>query len=241
MTTFIVSYETAIIFVMTLAYVIVGEIKFSAKPLDNVFFLIAYAIPISNNVFFFITIINVYWRFNDILEVTRHELKIYEMKLVYKIYNRLNEIVPKINQYYLLNTILALLDLLVITINVAFLVYDTFIHELPLENFILAGGACFYIFLSGTICFLIIEYSSFISSVNCKIKMNLNKIALRRSEVKFYKMCHVGFLQIENTQNKISCGLFNFDWKLIFILMSSFFSYLWTMFQVDLMFNKKNV
>lgn len=231
-----------IFLVMTLAYLIVGicDISFSVKPLDNLFFLVAFSFPMFNNALLYIALLNIYWRFKDFQKISKKLKSNDELKLLSKIYSKLNAILINVNSFYVLNTVLALLDLLTITITSTFLIYDVIAHSLPLENLILAGGAFIYIFTSGFICVLIIGCSSFIKNINVNIMVEINKIAMIENKLKVYKFCQVAILQIENTQNKITCGLFEFDWKLIFTFIATFFSYLWTMFQVDLMFNKKS-
>lgn len=156
------------------------------------------------------------------------------------IYSKLNGVVTQLNRFHVLNVTLSLLDLLIISINIAFLIYDIIVHSLPLENYVLVAGALIYVSTAGFICILIIFYSSFINDLNSKIILNLNNFALKNNKKKTFKLCQLGILQVENTENKISSGLFEFNIKFIFAMMTSFFNYLWMLLQVDLMVNNEN-
>lgn len=154
-----------------------------------------------------------------------------------KIFDKISETISLINRFHAFNAVEAFLDLLVTVINVTYLIFDVIAHSRNLSNFLIIGGACMYIATTGIICILIFAYSSLIYNIQEKIIAKNNSIGMKFSNLKLRKFSIISTMHLENSKNEISCSLFLFNWKHIFLMMSSYFSYLIVMMQFDFMIN----
>ena len=167
------------------------KISYSVKPLDNIFFLISFTFPISQNVVFYITLKSILWRLKSVQQISERKLSADELRIIYKFLDHLNEIFVKVNRYYSFNIVLTFFDIWSICVNATYLFYDVTIHSLPFINYVLVFGAYMYNFTAGYVCFLIIFTASHIDDNYANILINLNFSALReekRKTFKFYQL-----------------------------------------------------
>lgn len=209
------------------------NVKFDSLPLTNIFFVISYSIPITCNLIFFVTILNFVWRLEGLQESL--ELKS-DLKIVSKIFNRTCDTITLMNQYHVLNTIVAMLNMLGVMITITFLLYDITVHSLRLNNFFIIAGGYSYVITSGLICLIIYKYSSKIDNLMNEISMEVNNYG--NADKKYQKRAQLASLNFLNSKNEISCGLFKLNWSHIFTIIASFYSYLITMIQFDAMINE---
>lgn len=210
------------------------NINFDSIPLNNVYFLVIMSLPMTWNVIFFIVILNIYWRYQSILEALRGENSTSRLIFLIKIHDKLNAIIPALNRYFVLNVAFSLFNVLVISITNIFLIYDIITHSLEMNNFLIIVGGSSYILTSGLVIILIITYSSFINNTNDGIIATVTNTAMRFNEKKLLKISHLVILQVESTRRKISSGLFEIDWKLMLTSVSSVVAYVIVMLQFDL-------
>lgn len=211
------------------------DIKFDSIPLKNVYFLVFLSLPTIYNVIFFINILNLLWRYQSISIIMKDEGSITRWKLIMIIYEKLNVTIASINRYFMFNMVFSLFNVWIILITTVFLIYDIIIHSLLLDNFILIAGSSFYIITSGLISLMTVSYSSRIADLNERIVQNINQIKMKMNDRKLQQFTELAILQVENTKIEISGGIFVLNWKVIFIMISSFISYFFVLLQFDIM------
>lgn len=218
------------------------KVKFDSLPLDNVCFLISYSIPITCNLTFFVTVLNLFWRQKSILKILKSKNfnSTNEIKILSKVLHRMSETISLINQYHMFNIIISLMDILNVSITITFLLYDISIHSLNQSNFfVILGGYC-YAITSGLIYILITAYSSKIVNSAEEIAIKINQLGVNSTNKNIQKISHLTILNYQNSQSEISCGLFTLNWNHLFTMIASFFSYLITMIQFDSIINGNN-
>lgn len=241
MNTILITYSFYNFLDKFLAHTLVNifNINLDSLPLTNVPFLISYSIPITFNVIFFIILLSLFWRLKSLSGLfenykfsSRKELKMFT-----KIFDQISETINFINRFYIFNTVGSLLDLLVISINITYLAYDIIVNSRNPMNFLIVAGACNYIFTSGLICILIIAYSSFIQNLQDTIIFKINGLGTKCSDLKNKKFSLISTMHISTLKNEISCEFFVFNWKHLFVMISSYFSYVIVTVQFDFMIN----
>lgn len=203
-------------------------------PLDDLSFLITFMLPTAFNLIFVVTLINITWRLKTIDEFLGVHMTRQELKIILKIYSKIDGTISNVKKYFSINTMICFEDVLLTALMTTFLAYDIVVHSLMIKDVILMLGGYSYVFVSGFSCVMVVIYSSKINSLK---KSSLLKIIGMRLKIygKFGKICDLGILQIDSSMLQISCGLFTFDSYFIFTIISSFFSYLVVVLQFDIM------
>ena len=150
-----------------------------------------------------------------------------------RIWGKVEDLIEALNKYITFNYILAFWNFFMLFLMISFLGYDILVHDLGSEDriFFLAGIS--FSFWSGLNCVIVIIYSmSFDHTMKYSIRI-FNEIAINSLDIKIKKFCQIANFQISSSQSELSCGLFGFNWRLIFTIISAFFSYLVMMIQFD--------
>lgn len=114
-------------------------------------------------------------------------------------------------------------------------------HSLGEDDKLFFGiGLIFSFSTISCISVLIIYSENFKNKINEAVK-KFNLIRLKSDDRKVQKYCNLAILQFESSRKFISCGLFELNWKHIFLMMTSFFSYLVMMIQFDYMLTLKQI
>lgn len=235
---------------MILGYVMVKflGVKIDSVPIEQGFFLIGLTIAINYILQIMIIFLAMKWRFKLALEVLMElqefkdkNVMLKRLKTVIKIWSKLGDLVAATSKYFLMCNIFLFLIIFMMYLITLFLAYDILMHELGSDNLILFYSfivfTCSYTHYGVVITISSVYFSNcFSSAIN-----NLNLIALKIKEKKIQKFCSLAVLQLTAIQKEISCGLFEFNWKFIFLLISSVFSYLVTMMQFDYMLTLQNI
>lgn len=221
-------------------------VNFDSVPLDDKFLLITIAVPISYNTLIIILLMNVFCRMcsiTNLVEIHKvcglndYNLK-KRIKLTMKLLDKMNDTIFSINTSYIINIILSILNVTMTMIFMTFLGFDFITNDLDISNGILVAGGYSYSLLVGFGCVVIIYYSSSIKITHYTVLNNLTEIHLRFNDRKVHRQIHLAALQITHFCKKISCGLFELDWKCILVIIASVFNYIIVMIQFDIMISK---
>lgn len=230
----VVRYLALIIIDKTFNYIVVTvfNIRFDSVPINNIFFLFGTGVPICFNLIFCHTLLNIYWR----LQSMRDCLKIVGMnfKEILKSQSKIYDSISLINRLHTPNLVFTLLDMLIVSISSAFMIYDVLTHSLTFDNFVVMTVGFAHFTLSALVCLAIIFYSCKIEKIQNEIIFTLAELQMK-SSVKYWKRHQVAICQFDTSKNEVSCGLFTLDFKQIFVMLSSFSSFLIVMIQFDLM------
>jgi hypothetical protein len=208
-------------------------------PLDDFLFLIAFLRPVCCQVIFLTMIMALSWRletFHKILENSELSMQ-QNSKLIGKLLNKSADTIVNMNKLYSTNFMTSLVDLLFIALVTTFLAYDIIAHSLAISDVILMLGGMGYSFLAGSVCFSILIASSGLEEKKKKIVIKINDLSLKRN--KLHKFLYLSVFQFDCLPLELSCGLFTLKKSHIFLMISSYFSYLIVMIQFDFMFSNQ--
>lgn len=243
LTSIILVYEVLIIGNLSLAYFMVTllGVKVKTIPIDRIFYLISIAININYIIFSFLILLAIFWRLRSMtnaLNITTksdHKKLFQNIKSLSKIWCKLEDLICSVDKYHTFSLILTFLNFFVTFLLVIFLGYDIFAHDLDSGDVIFFVAGLNFSFFNGLSCFIVIAISMALNNT-MKISMKIcNRIQIKNQVKKVHKLNYIAILQFTFLRKNFSCGLFDFNWKLIFTLAASFFSYLIMMIQFDYM------
>ncbi|KAG5685017.1 hypothetical protein PVAND_014220 [Polypedilum vanderplanki] len=237
--------EILIVIDMTFGYIIVRilNVRYNTMPLDDPFFLITMGIPMSYNVLFLIIVYNLH----DRLKLIAENFEISKFKNLHKCFirnkieltmimlDKISDTIMSINKFYTFNTMIILLKFTIINTMSTFLAYDVFVHNLGLDDIILAIGGYSYSLILGISCILIFFYTCFISKLFDKSFIQILDLKMKIRDEKICKQTFLALLQAQNYQKEISCGLFVLCWPQLFAMIVTIFNYIVVMVQFDKM------
>lgn len=216
-------------------------VKVKTIPIDRIFYLISIAININYIIFSFLILLAIFWRLRSMtnaLNITTksdHEKLFQNIKSLSKIWCKLEDLICSVDKYHTFSLILTFLNFFVTFLLVIFLGYDIFAHDLDSGDVIFFVAGLNFSFFNGLSCFIVIAISMALNNT-MKISMKIcNRIQIKNQVKKVHKLNYIAILQFTFLRKNFSCGLFDFNWKLIFTLAASFFSYLIMMIQFDYM------
>lgn len=243
------SYQLVINFNIMLGFSMVKffNVKVDSIPIERGFFLTGIAWLINYVLLMVLLLLLIAWRFSSIFNALQQVQELEKkkiprrMKLILKLSNKMGEILESFIKYCLTNYALLYSHCLIITLMITFLGYDILVHDLGASDKIFFGAGIVFVVSTAFSYLLVICFSNYFSNSFNKIYEKINFIRLENDERKIRKICELGILQLECTRKEITCGLFDLNWKHLFLLMSSFFSYLVMMIQFDYMLSSKQI
>jgi hypothetical protein len=249
LTRYLTILEVLIVVNMSTGLVIVRvlDVHLKTMPLENPFFLAVMGVSMSYHVIFFIILHSFYGRLKAVAEsFTVDNLKDFHtcfirnrIRLTMIVLDRMNETIFSINKYFMCNTMIILLKIIIITIMSSFLAFDVLVHGLGIDEIILVFGGWSYGLTLGLGCMLIFTYGY-------RIGQAFEKIFIQTLSIKIFirnkKICHqttLALLQMTNFKKELSCGLFSLHWPHLFVIIVASFNYLVVMVQFDSMISKE--
>ena len=219
--------------------VTVLNVKLETIPINRGFFLITLAITLNYTILSLLMQASISWRLPAINKAliltakTNQKNLLRKIKVTMKMLGKIEDLINSLSNYLTLNNIFSFLNFFLFSLMILFLGYDILAHDLGIDDVIFfLAGICFS-FLGGLNCVFVIIYSmTFNHTLQHSIRI-FNEIAINSRDIKIKKFCQIANLQISSTQSVLSCGLFVFNWRLIFTIISAFFSYLIMMIQFD--------
>jgi hypothetical protein len=175
------------------------------------------------------------WRINLFPKVLKDPnfLLSRKQKFIGKFYSKCEKLILSMKKLFALSFMILLFDCFTMALSTAFFGYDIHAHELNTNDVLLFVGGISYATIAGTTGFLIIFHLSKFKNHKNSLMMSLN--SLRRNNLKLNKMIQLSIYQLDCVPTELSCGLFVFKIPHIFVMISSFFSYLIVTIQFDFM------
>ena len=214
-------------------------VKLSSIPLEGVLFLLGISYP---TYYFLLTFFIIMTFSKRIKSVDQSLAKVGEddqgnvlknIKLIRKIWIRIEDLINSMEKYFMSTIIFYLLNYFLFLLVTIFLAYDVGVHNLEIDDKIFLC-ICITLSLSATAGVLpLTSYSKMIGRIISTAIGKINLIRLKCDDKKVQKNCELAILQFEHSRKLISCEMFELDWKFIFSMMSSVFSFLLTMVQFD--------
>jgi hypothetical protein len=228
--------------------VIFLNVKIDSVPIERGFFLTGIAIAINYILLTMLLLLNLVWRFktvsNALMKVDNYHDKtkvLKKLKSVLKMLSKLSELLESASKYFLCNNIFLFTNLFMIILIMTFLGYDILVHDLGTDDVILFFAFVVFSVSTAFCSSITILTSTYFSKCFSQAFEKINLIFIKFNDRKIQKICELGILQLQNSRKEISCGFFAFNWKHVFLMLSSFFSYLIMMIQFDYMITTKNI
>ena len=155
-----------------------------------------------------------------------------------KIFDKINDTVLSINRCYMINILISFFNLTLVLIFIIFLIYDVLVHQLKIDDAILIVGGSSYAICISIGCLIIISYSSTIEKLHYLVMKNYVELYLGTKDKKIHRLVHLAMIQLTHFRKDISCGLYDFNWNCIFLILTSVFNYVIVMIQFDVMISK---
>lgn len=227
--------------VLTYCMVKFLNVKIRSIPVERGFYLISVMASIFYILFTILVLITFSWRLKSIddalMETTSNEKKklLRKLKIILRMWSKVDDVISSISRLFIISNIFYLLNFLIFVLILLFLGYDIYVHNLGGDDKLLFGFASFFsITIISFISVLIIQSQNICEKVTNAIR-KINLIKLKSKEKNIQKYCHLATLQLEVSNKFISCRLFDLNYKFIFTMISSCFSYLVMMVQFDYM------
>lgn len=242
-------YQLLINFNMTLVYVMVKflNVKVNSIPIEDGFFLVGVTATIYYVLFTMLMLIVASWRIKSIDEALlqvdeRNERKLLKkLKIILKVWSKVEDLNTSMTKYFITNNLFYFSNFFNTFLITVFLGYDIFAHSLEIDDKIFLMAAVIFC-ISSISCIIILTINSEIyKNKNNKAMLKFNLIKLKSKDKRVQSFCYLGILQLKNSSNFISCGLFDLNWKHVFAMISSFFAYLVMIIQFDYMLTTKNI
>lgn len=218
------------------------DIRFNSMPINNTFFMISLGIPLSYNILIIILLINLFDRFYSIINLTKLPLNLqiisYRLNLSMEMLDKVNDTILSINKCYMMNILISFFNLTLVLIFTIFFMYDIFVHQLKIDDAIILAGGSSYALCISIGCLIIISYSSTIEKLHYLVMKNYVKLHLSSRDGKIYRQVYLAMLQLTHFRKEISGGLYDFNWKCIFLILTSVFNYVIVMIQFDVIISK---
>lgn len=235
---------------MTLGYSIVTYfgVSYDSIPMRNKLFLFAVSVPVLFNILLNLLLYLIHQRLKLMIVMTdvskisacnEHDLK-KRIHTLMKLIDKINDCVLSVNKCFVLNTMFSSFNVTVTMILMTFLSMDIILNELEIEDVILALGGFSYCGCLGGSCLAVIYFSSIIRKRHENLNQKFINLHICLHNRKIHKHIHLGLLQISHSQKELTCGLFRFNWKYVFIMVASVFNYVIVMYQFDSMISSED-
>lgn len=222
-------------------------VKIGTIPVDRGFYLILIGVTINYIIFAILMLMTASWRLTSINEALKLTAKsdrrniLRKMKILMKVLAKTEDLIDSLNNYLTLNNILFFLNFFITFLMISFLGYDILVHDLGSEDVIFFLAGVSFSFCGGLSCFIILKYSMTFNNTMQNSVETFNEISINSSDRKIKKFCQIANLQLSSTQNELSCGLLDFNWKFILTFLNYFFSYIVMMIQFDFMLPNRRI
>lgn len=198
---------------------------------NRFFFLIAAFVFLHFCISFMMILTCCYWQLaalNVLIEKCyQKDFGMTEDKFVKKItqmYDKICDVIDAVSAYYLITVLIFIC---------AFNMLNTFFFSLIYINFQNPSSETFYLFLTSVNIFLYyapcilwtMMFAGWIQAEGKRTVSLVQKLANRRMSVKVLKIHSAFSLLVAHRTPRISCGLFDLNWKTSFAMMGSIFSF----------------
>ncbi|KAG5667396.1 hypothetical protein PVAND_015377 [Polypedilum vanderplanki] len=220
---------TYIIFALGLIpNVMMDEKHYEDIPMENPFFIYLVQIPGLINLVYCITFIAIITRFKSTIKVLKSEknLNIYELKEIMKIHIKCFEIIHLNNQFFALNAFIGFTDFSASLTFVFFCVYSVYKSGFDFDEIMLLYGNFMYFIICAGYFYVILKAACNVRNlcnelweIFClKENFNRNENYLKFQQISIYQISYCKFIP--------SCGFYEFNWKVLMIVLSGAFTYL---------------
>jgi hypothetical protein len=211
------------------------DINLDVLPLENYFFMASDNFNLIFGMVHILVLITINSRIKDVYQlIDQKKFNFYKQKEIMKIYSHLQDILKATNNYFSFNSMTLFGGYIFFFVSIIFALYDFCVRNFPFENFMFFFGGLLQQFETATIIFYVLIHSDILRCSGRKISEKIDSKISSQESVKIKKIS-----QIFNLQNSyeicVSSGLFEFNTKMIFSLISTGFAYIVVAIQFDMM------
>ncbi|KAL7013660.1 hypothetical protein ACKWTF_015509 [Chironomus riparius] len=203
-------------------------------PYKNLFFILSFQIAAVTNLTFTISMMAVNSRVLQTLKAIKsiEHLSCNDIKLLMRIYSNFFDISNLCNDFFSQNILIGFAEYFLQGIVTAFLTYELFFVRSSFDYLMLFFSSFAYFIATSIIYFLVLKTSSNLKSNGNKMWKEINK--RRNSDENVQNLCEISILQMRSQQLVAGCKIFQFDWKVLFLIFTGVVSYLTIMIQFDI-------
>lgn len=242
---FIIPYSCSLsILVFLLSLLHHYNISYDSVPLDRYFYWVSIIISLNLTFTYFLTMLAISSRLASVVEYldskSAEEVRNH-LNLLAKVYMKFSDVVSLSNEIFTFNSMILFLEFTTFSVSMTFLCFTTF------QNYMITKEISFkeIIFILTCIAFLLnlvinacftFHHSHLFVENSTKILTKLHKISTSSSkdESKTNRYTQIFSLYAAEEPLLQTCGLFLFDWKQLFLMFSSIYSYLLILIQFDM-------
>lgn len=180
-----------------------------------------------------IAIITLYSRLQSLLKVIKNSqnLEINELKLINFIYINFNDSLQMINQIFSFNLLIGLTEIFVHITITAFVAYLVIVSEVKFELFIFFLIGFAYFLSKAQIYLTFLAYSNLLRSSGNELWIEINFKKYLNKKVEKFREIVVN--NVKFNELIVSCGSFEFNFIVLFSILTGACSYLVVMIQFD--------
>ena len=243
LTVFIVPYTfslSTLVFLLTLLRQF--NISYDSVPLDKYFYWLSNIVSLNLTFTYFLTQFAINSRLGSIRKYLKdaddEEVRKY-LRIFAKIHMKFTDVVSLSNQCFTFHSMVLFLEFTTFSVSMTFLCFTTF--QVYMETYEISFKEI--IFILTCVAFLInlvinasitFHYSNLFLKNSVEILEKLLKISTKRKDKVCARYAHIFSTYASEEQLLVSCGLFLFDWKQLFLMFSSIYSYLLILIQFDM-------
>lgn len=218
------------------------NISYDSVPVDRFFFWISTIISLNLTFTYFLTMMAINCRLVSIREYLKKQKSaqvIKNLKVFAKLYMKFRDAVELTNHCFTFNSMILFLEFTTFSVSMTFLCFTTF--QIYLKTFEISFKEL--LFLLTGIVFLInlvinssftFYHSHLFGKNSMEILQKLLTFSATGRDKRCIRYAHIFSLYAVEHPLLQTCGLFLFDWKQLFLMFSSIYSYLLILIQFDM-------
>ena len=196
--------------------------------------MLSFHIAAVTNLTFIISMMAANSRIKQTLKIIKNmeQMSCKDIKLLMRIYTNFYDISNLCNDFFSQNILIGFAEYFLQGIITAFLTYEIIFVSSSFDNFVLLFSSLAYFIATSIIYILVLKTSSNLRSNGNKIWKAINK--RRNLNKKVLNFCEISILQMRSQELVAGCKIFQFDWKVLFLIFTGVVSYLTIMIQFDI-------
>lgn len=215
---------------------IIKNIDLGSIPIYNYFFITSYIFNINFANTFVIILMSVNLRIKSVFQLideSSYSVSISKCRSIMKIYSNLLDIIKLSNKYFSLTAMVIFTEYTLHCVMMLLTFYDICMRGFPLENIIYFITGAYNQFATGSSIILLITTSEILKNNGQKVFLKIREQKILSKDKNVEKFLKILSLQ-SNHELITSCGLFKFDWKIIFNMLTASFSFFLVAVQFDM-------
>lgn len=221
---------------MTIIVFLAYDADYGALPMGNHYFLLSPVLNFNFGMIYALVLRTISSRAKDVHRlIEQQDGKKFtpKYKPIMTVYSELQDILSITNKYFSWNSMILFVEYTLHCFIMLLAFYDLYTREFPLDSILYFISGIGYQFPLQVYTLFLMKQSENLKHDGMKISQKINTRIIFSKVEKDEKFGQIFALQSKSPLTA-SCGLFDFGWKMIFIAISTSFSYLLVAIQFDM-------